>query len=271
MVKTAGGPYTVARMARDPAEEVRKTWERLARTQYREFFVASHPLWRDPGVWKRQIESDVTHYLTGIDVSWLARQHLLDVGCGVGRLAPALATRAATYTGIDIASPMVEEARRSCGGLANARFLVSDGISLPEPARDRRYGLALAAAVFIHCPRDVVEATVRSVSGAMAPGGIFRMQLHADPKDFEPSGPGSDATSGPAARVGPAPEPVSAPPAQDAEGAPPPEALELVRDLPYVGHAFTTKAASDCLRGCSGAEVTVHRLGPLLLYASIAY
>ena len=172
-----------ARDARDWAEVLRQSWDALSRSRYRDFFVASHRGWDDPETWRAQAEFDAAVVTHELEPARLGGIDVLEVGCGVGRLALVLAPRVRSYTGFDIAPRMVDEARARCGELANARFFVGDGLSVPAPAADRRYGLAFAMSVFIHCPRDVIHSTIASVFGLLAPGGEFRFQLRADPSD----------------------------------------------------------------------------------------
>jgi SAM-dependent methyltransferase len=129
-------------------------------------------------------------YLWQFDRAQLARSHVLEIGCGVGRLARHLAPLCASYTGIDIAPGMLETARARTADLPNLRFLENDGVSLPELARDRSYALALAAAVFIHCPRDVIAALMRCAWNQLESGGELRFQLLADPSDLTGLGTG---------------------------------------------------------------------------------
>lgn len=55
---------------------------------------------------------------------------VLDIGCGIGRLEAALASRVASMTGIDISQAMLEEAERRCCGLSNVRFALGKGSDL---------------------------------------------------------------------------------------------------------------------------------------------
>ena len=70
-------------------------------------------------------------------VDWLTAEGLigpecdvLDLGCGIGRVAAALAPRCRSVLGIDISPGMIAEARRrhTC---PNVRFAVTDGRELP--------------------------------------------------------------------------------------------------------------------------------------------
>ncbi len=175
------------------ARLLRRNWEELARSKYRDFFVASHRGWDDPATWRAQAEFDSAIVLHEIPPARWQELEVLEVGCGVGRLAQVIAPRARSYTGFDVAPSMVEEARARCRGLSNTRFFPSDGVGVPEPARDRRYDLALALAVFVHCPRGVISALIGAVTAVLAPRGEFRFQLRADEADLTGIAPSESA------------------------------------------------------------------------------
>jgi SAM-dependent methyltransferase len=165
------------------ASLLKKSWEQRSAARTRDFFVASMDGWDDPEVWERQAESDTRAILIGYPPEAASKLELLEIGCGVGRLALKLAPRLKGYTGFDISGGMVEEARRRCAALPNARFFESGGLGVPEGALDRPYDLAIAVAVFIHCPRPVIAGMLRSTMDALAPGGEFRFQVLADEGD----------------------------------------------------------------------------------------
>ena len=70
-------------------------------------------------------------------VAWLEGQgvlrpglDVLDLGCGIGRVAAALAPRCRSVLGLDVSAGMVAEARRRCADLPNLRFEQTDGQGL---------------------------------------------------------------------------------------------------------------------------------------------
>jgi SAM-dependent methyltransferase len=256
-----GSVRTTRTAEQDPAQRVRETWDLLAATPWRDFFISSHPGWRDATAVHRQALIDAQNYLDGIDRQWLARQHVLEIGCGVGRIARIVAELGSSYTGIDIAQGMVREARRRCDDLIDARFLLTSGLALPPAALDREYGFVYAAAAFIHCPKDVISSMVRSAWTVIARGGKLRMQLNVDPRD--PEGvPAPASSNGVAAPVEHVDSPRGAPPV-------PPEAYGLLRRLYYVGHAFRVAEARADLAQWTGARVELHRLSVDQLYAEL--
>lgn len=98
---------------------------------------------------------------------------VLEIGTGAGRVALALAPSVAEVTGIDISEAMIEEARRRGAGVANARFLVTDGRGLARFA-DAAAELVLAVDCFpyiIEAGEAVLDAHFREAARVLAPGG----------------------------------------------------------------------------------------------------
>lgn len=69
-------------------------------------------------------------------VAWLDDARLivpdadvLDLGCGIGRVAAALATRVRSVLGVDVSPAMIDEARRRCPA-SNLRFETTPGTNL---------------------------------------------------------------------------------------------------------------------------------------------
>jgi SAM-dependent methyltransferase len=66
--------------------------------------------------------AEVVGLLEALGIAALGR-HLLDLGCGIGRLEAALAPKVAAITGIDLSPAMIRAAETRCAGLANVRLL----------------------------------------------------------------------------------------------------------------------------------------------------
>jgi SAM-dependent methyltransferase len=242
--------------ADDWARQLKSEWNARGNSPSRDYFVASHPGWSNPDAWQRQARLDAGFILHGLEDE-LAGAQLLEIGCGVGRLAPHLAARVGSYTGIDIAPAMVEEARRRSARLGHARFLESDGLTIPAGARDRSYDVVLALAVFIHCPRPVIGSLLASAWSVLSPRGEIRFQLRADPSD--PTG-------------------ISAPPAvaaqmaeeqRQSEAAAAPVDLSLVEGRYYMGDAFAYAEARELVRVHAPGEMTLLRFDPAHIYGRV--
>ena len=247
------------RGSEDWARLLKANWEERASSEARDFFVASHPGWNEPARWQRQAEIDVELMLHGIDRASLLGMNLLEIGCGVGRLVPSLAPLLKSYTGFDIASGMIAEAKRRSHAQTNARFFESDGALLPKAARDRQYELIIALAVFIHCPETICASLIQSAYRQLAPGSQLRFQVLADPTD--PDGLEDYAASQASVKL------EGEVLAMEAQASGP--ARELIEGKYYMGKQFRFAEAEQFLCSLTDGEVKLFRLDPGHIYAWI--
>jgi SAM-dependent methyltransferase len=101
-----------------------------------------------------------------------ARTRVLDLGCGIGRIALALAPAVAAVDAIDLSPGMVEVARRRCAAFANVRVQLTDGQALGFA--DGAFDLVLAVDSFPY----IVEAglltqTLDEAARVLVPGGAL--------------------------------------------------------------------------------------------------
>ena len=104
-----------------------------------------------------------------------AGEHVLDVGCGPGVLAPRIASAGTRYTGVDASRRLIAFARRHHG--AQGRFVVGDATRLRE-VQGVEEG-ACDAAVFLLSIQDIdpLEGALRSAAWALRPGGRMVMLM----------------------------------------------------------------------------------------------
>jgi SAM-dependent methyltransferase len=102
-------------------------------------------------------------------------RHILEIGCGIGRFQTALARRAATVTGIDIAPGMIATARKRCAGLPNVTLRETSGRDLsPFPAASFDVVLAIDAMPYIYrAGAALVAAHFAEAARVLRPGGDF--------------------------------------------------------------------------------------------------
>jgi SAM-dependent methyltransferase len=103
---------------------------------------------------------------------------VLDVGCGSGFFTAYYLARGARLTGIDIAPTSIErlQARHP-----EARF---ERVDVSEAALDGRYDLINAFDVLYHITDDARwERAVRTLAGAVAPGGLLLLTDTFPPSD----------------------------------------------------------------------------------------
>jgi len=95
-------------------------------------------------------------------------QRVLEVGCGAGRLARAIAARGAAVTGIDASPEMIRLARQGSPEDASVEFVCGD-FSV-QPLGPGLYDCVLSAATLHHMP---VAATLARMKGLLRPDGVL--------------------------------------------------------------------------------------------------
>ena len=96
---------------------------------------------------------------------------VLDVGCGDGQVARALAAAGCAVTGIDPTARNLEVARERGGGPEYVEGAAGD---LPFP--DAHFDAVVACLVFEHI--DDVDAAIAEVARVLRPGGLFAFFLN---------------------------------------------------------------------------------------------
>lgn len=108
---------------------------------------------------------------------------VLDVGCGAGILAEALAARGAVVTGIDLAAESIAVARRHAadrGLTIDYRLAAVETLAEQAPAS---FDVVTCLELLEHVPRPA--ETIAACARAVRPGGtVFLSTLNRSPKSF---------------------------------------------------------------------------------------
>ena len=128
-------------------------------------------------------------------VEWLEMSDLLapeadvlDLGCGIGRVAAALAPRCRAVLGLDVSAGMVAEARRRCADLPNLQFEVTPGQNLAF-LHANSFDLILAIDSFpylVQTGPEIVAAHLADATRILRPGGalvILNLSYESDEWD----------------------------------------------------------------------------------------
>ena len=164
----------------DPLAATAALFDRLA-AEEPEAAVAFYSL-GDPG-----LLDTATAELLAVIRAWVpvVGADVLDLGCGIGRVAIPLARQAASVLGLDLSAAMVAEARARAGSLANARFAVG-GRNLDAIA-DASLDLVLAIDSFPYVVRAgaaVMGGLLADIARVLRPGGslvVFNWSYRGDP------------------------------------------------------------------------------------------
>ena len=142
-------------------QEIADEWRRRAdRLGLARVMRASQPaeLAKATTVRTRQL---VTHHLRSLGPVGSA----LEIGCGMGRITPAIAAHAHAVTAIDMTPQMLELARSACAHLPGVEFLRSTVQLLPW--RDKRFDVAICVWVLMHVlDDDEIARACRAIAGA---------------------------------------------------------------------------------------------------------
>lgn len=147
-----------------------------SREWFRAFFDREYVAALDEEKPPRQTRVEVDFLLRALGLRPGAR--ILDVACGAGRHAGALARRGYHVVGIDLSPPMLEEARRRFREGPRLRFLRRDMRRLAFRAEfDAVVSLYTSFGYFTNAEN---EAALRRMARALAPGGKLLID-HRDP------------------------------------------------------------------------------------------
>ncbi|MEP6994342.1 MAG: class I SAM-dependent methyltransferase [Acidobacteriota bacterium] len=109
--------------------------------------------------------------------------HVLEIGCGIGRLLRPLSERVAHAVGVDVSEEMIVRAREYCAGRPNVALHRTDGDLGFLP--DGEFDFAFSHIVFQHLPRKAyVQRYLREAARLLKPGGILRVQVDGRSRQF---------------------------------------------------------------------------------------
>lgn len=163
-------------MTAQPARDTDADWRELGQSQPY-WGVLSHPDFRTENITPERIEDFYASgkpYIAEI-VGRLERAtgakpsgRALDFGCGVGRLAEAMADYAAEVVGLDVSPGMLELARARQGKATYVDKLPDGGFDWIN-----------SFIVFQHIPPQRGEAILAELLGRLNPGGVVSIQITA--------------------------------------------------------------------------------------------
>jgi SAM-dependent methyltransferase len=168
----------------EPLDKLKETWQTLGQED---------PLWAIASVeGKRGGKWDVPEFLevgerAVNDFHALLKRevgapdrfrHVLDFGCGVGRLSHAWAKRAEAVTGVDISKPMVERGTALLRDVANLRLQLNEASDL-ACFQSGTFDLVFSHACLQHMPWSLAAGYIKEFARVCSPGGWVVFSLPA--------------------------------------------------------------------------------------------
>ncbi|MFW5474271.1 class I SAM-dependent methyltransferase [Knoellia sp. CPCC 206450] len=170
-------------------DDLRRNWDGLGRVD---------PLWailaypeRHRGGWEgheddffatgRQAVDEVMAMLDRVGATPASMDRAMDFGCGAGRLTQGLAGHLERVDGVDIASSMVELARRHNRAGDRVTYHLNESSDLSLFADDT-FDLVLSIIVLQHIPNELKTGYLEEFVRVLRPGGVaaFTVPSHGD-------------------------------------------------------------------------------------------
>lgn len=139
--------------------------------------------------WDPNSEFRPLHEINPLRLEWIDRlaslkgKKVLDVGCGGGILAEAMAARGATVTGIDLAEKSLGVARLhllESGQKVDYRLASAEELAATEPGQ---YDVVTCMEMLEHVPNPA--STIASCAALVKPGGhVFFSTINRNPKSY---------------------------------------------------------------------------------------
>lgn len=169
-----------------PWQELKATWSELGQADPL-WAVASTPEARggrwDVAQFLASGDADVARYRRLLSDHAAAPEyfaHVLDFGCGVGRLSQAWARYAGQVTGVDVSAPMIAKGRELIGAATHVRLLVNEAPDLSSFPSDS-FDLVFSHICLQHMPWPLAAGYVREFARVCQPGGWVAFQQPAYP------------------------------------------------------------------------------------------
>ena len=161
---------------------MREFWDRRAREDPY-FFVDDRLAYKSPDLerfWAGGNEAlDGLLGLVGVAIE--PGDRVVEIGCGIGRMTRAIASRGASVVALDVSAEMLARAREHNPDLGAVEWMLGDGVSL-RPLVDASFDACVSHVVFQHIPDPaVILGYVGEIGRVLRPGGWAAFQVSNDP------------------------------------------------------------------------------------------
>jgi SAM-dependent methyltransferase len=161
--------------------EMRRFWNARAREDAF-YFVDTRQRYGRPDA-ERFWDADalLDFVLDQLGVSVKQTDTVLEIGCGIGRITRALATRASEVVALDVSDEMLARGRALNPDLERVRWVQGDGVSLSGVA-DQSIDASVSLVVFQHVPdASITLGYVGELGRVLREGAWAALQISNDP------------------------------------------------------------------------------------------
>lgn len=153
-----------------PAEsDLKAIWDRAARDNAQDWIFTG----ATPAVFEKSGQDDAERlrpYLT-------AQAHVLNIGCGIGRVEKYLAPLAAHLTGVDISGEMIRLARKRLAGLPNVSLHELGHREFLSSFSAETFDLVFSFLVLQHMEREDAFGYLQDAHRVLKQGGTIYLQF----------------------------------------------------------------------------------------------
>jgi SAM-dependent methyltransferase len=168
-------------------EQMQRDWDARARENPRFYVDTRKRDWPDGEFFQsgeqtaaEEILTDLPNICRGKDPK---RMHVLEIGCGAGRVTRVLARLFGQVYAVDISGEMVRQARAALADLENVHIYQNSGKDL-DVLGNQRFDFAFSSLVFQHIPSHaVIESYVRAVRRRLRRECLFKFQVQGEYHD----------------------------------------------------------------------------------------
>lgn len=151
-----------------------KEWDERVRHDYR--YWMSDGVQSDEDMWATGVR-DFALLVDGLPRESLTEFHILDVGCGVGRILRAAAEATEKAVGIDVSEEALNKARNLLSGISNAELVKGNGLDFSE-LKASSFDLIISFAALGSIPARILSNYLREFSRVLKIGGRLRVQIY---------------------------------------------------------------------------------------------
>jgi ubiquinone/menaquinone biosynthesis C-methylase UbiE len=165
---------------------MRDFWDAKARENPMYYISSYRPYdQQDEGEFWGWGEKLTDRYLAESGIPFTGRERVLEIGCGIGRMTRALASRFASVVATDVSDEMIQQARKHLASCPNVEVKLGSGEDLAG-FPDGSFDLVFSYLVFQHIPDpEVTRHYLREAARVLAPGGWFLFQINGENEESD--------------------------------------------------------------------------------------